>query len=129
VGALEELYKKNKDRVAFYLVYVREAHPADGWQAPPNVREGIIYNEPKTEEERHAVAGTCVQRLKISFPAIIDGMDNAVERAYTVWPDRLYLVDRQGKVAYKGRPGPAGFRPAELADAIARLPAETPAGK
>ena len=27
------------------------------------------------------------------------------------WPDRLYIIDRTGRVAYQGGPGPAGFKP------------------
>ncbi len=31
------------------------------------------------------------------------------------------IVDRTGRVAYKGEPGPAGFRPAELEAAITKI--------
>ncbi len=47
-------------------------------------------------------------------------MDHQVETAYTAWPDRLYLVSKDGRIAWKGRPGPQGFRVAELEEAIAK---------
>ena len=48
------------------------------------------------------------------MPALIDSDDNGVNRAYAAWPDRLYVVDRDGKIAYKGGPGPRGFKPADV---------------
>jgi len=42
-------------------------------------------------------------------------MDNEAEEAYFAWPERLYVVDESGRVAYKGGVGPFGFKPAELA--------------
>jgi type I thyroxine 5'-deiodinase len=30
----------------------------------------------------------------------------------------LYLIDRDGRVAYKSRPGPFGFKPADLEAAL-----------
>jgi len=44
-----------------------------------------------------------------------------VETAYTGWPDRLYLIQRDGKVAFKSKPGPFGFHPDDLASAIKKI--------
>ncbi len=52
---------------------------------------------------------------------IIDGMDNAVNNAYSAWPDRLYVVGKDGKIAYKGGAGPRGFQPAEMKTALVEL--------
>lgn len=100
---------------------MREAHPADGWRVRQNDRQGIIVNEPKTSKEREAIAETCSKELKISIPIIIDGMDDAVEKAYSGWPDRIYVIDKSGKVAYRGAPGPAGFKPQEAETALKKL--------
>lgn len=67
------------------------------------------------------MANSCVRKLGIKFPALIDGFDNTVEKAYTGWPDRLYLIDQNGKVAYKSKPGPFGFHPEELEKALEAL--------
>jgi type I thyroxine 5'-deiodinase len=64
---------------------------------------------------------TSVPKLGIEFPAVIDGFDNTVEKAYTGWPDRIYLIDTGGRVVYKSRPGPFGFKPDELRAALAAL--------
>ena len=101
-------------------MYVREAHPTDGQQAAPNIRDGVLLSSAKTDEEKDSHATACVRKLNIEFRALVDGMDNAVELAYSAWPDRLYLVSKQGRIVFKGAPGPAGFRPAELQAAIMR---------
>ena len=49
---------------------------------------------------------------------MLDDVDDAVALAYGGWPDRLYLIDRDGRVAFQGEPGPDGFKPDELAAAI-----------
>jgi hypothetical protein len=83
-----------------------------------NIRENIVFASPKDYDERTAVAGSCVRKLGIKFPALIDGFDNTTERAYTGWPDRIYLIDSNGRVAYKSKPGPFGFKPSELQAAL-----------
>jgi type I thyroxine 5'-deiodinase len=107
--------------MAFYAVYIVEAHPTDVWQMKSNLKDNVLFANPKTDEERALVAGACVRKLGIKFPAVIDGIDNRTEVAYTGWPDRLYLIDRDGKVAFKSRPGPFGFKPDQLEAAIKKL--------
>jgi len=107
--------------MAFYAVYIVEAHPTDIWQMKSNIKDNILFANPKTDEERAFVAGACVRKLGIKFPAVIDGIDNHTEVAYTGWPDRLYLIDRDGKVVYKSKPGPFGFKPDQLGEAIKKL--------
>jgi type I thyroxine 5'-deiodinase len=107
--------------MVFYAVYIIEAHPTDIWQMRSNITDSVLFANPKTDEERAFVAGACVRKLGIKFPAIIDGIDNRTEVAYTGWPDRLYLIDRDGKVVYKSKPGPFGFKPDQLEGAIKKL--------
>jgi type I thyroxine 5'-deiodinase len=67
-----------------------------------------------------------VRKLGIKFPAVIDAFDNKTEAAYTGWPDRIYLIDQNSRVAYKSKPGPFGFKPDDLEKALKNLalPAE-----
>ena len=116
------MYEAHKDQVAFYLVYIREAHPIDG-QLP--MEFGMI-EDPITIQERTKVAKRCVAGMELSMPALVDKMDDAVNMAYHGWPERLYLVGKDGKVAYAGGPGPFGFEPDELDAAIRKL-LQTPA--
>jgi Iodothyronine deiodinase len=108
--------------MAFYAVYIMEAHPTDIWQMKSNIKDNVLFASPKSDEERAFIAGACVRKLGIKFPAVIDGLENRTEVAYTGWPDRLYLIDRDGKVVFKSKPGPFGFKPADLESAIKKLP-------
>jgi len=107
--------------VAFYAIYIQEAHPSDIWQMRSNVREGVVFQNPRTDGERFQVAESCVRRLGIRFPALIDGIDNSVEQLYTGWPDRLMLIDREGRLVYKSETGPFGFEPSQLEAALRQL--------
>ena len=86
-----------------------------------NVRDKVVLASPRSFDERQNVAGMCVRKLGIKFPALVDGFGNATEHAYTGWPDRIYLIDKSGRVAYKSRPGPFGFHPEELQAALTHL--------
>ena len=99
-------------------MYIEEAHPTDIWQMGSNVREGVLYRDPQSDSEREGVAQSCVRNLGIRFPALIDGIDNTVEHQYTGWPDRLYLIGRDGRVVFKSAPGPFGFHPDGLETAL-----------
>lgn len=112
------MYAKYRGEVEFLVVYIREAHPTDGWQVPQNVREEILFVQPKSIDDRRQVAKQMCSTLKLSLPAVIDGLDDKVNLAYAAWPDRLYLVGRDGTIAFKGGMGPQGFRPNELEAAI-----------
>ena len=107
--------------MAFFVVYIQEAHTTDGWQIPPNEQEGVVYEQPVTAAQREALAEACVLHLDLSMPTLIDEMTNAVDRAYAALPDRLYLIDADGRIAYRSGPGPMGFKPEELEAAIGEV--------
>jgi type I thyroxine 5'-deiodinase len=103
------------------VVYITEAHPSDVWQMESNVKDKVVFATPKTEEERTFVAGACVRKLGIEIPAVLDEFGNSTEQAYTAWPDRLFLIDANGRVAFKSKPGPFGFKPDDLKAAIQKI--------
>lgn len=57
----------------------------------------------------------------MSIPLVVDGIDNQVETRYSGFPDRLYIVDSDGKVAYKAGRGPFGFKPSEMEQSLIML--------
>jgi hypothetical protein len=93
------------------VIYIREAHPSDGWVVQQNVARGISIVDPKNYDERSRTAGSACSLLRISIPCIVDDMNDSVNKAYAAWPDRLYVIDTTGKVAVVGAPGPRGFAP------------------
>lgn len=133
--SLPNLYAKYHDRVQFLVIYIREAHPIDGWWLGKGAiglmlkltRSKVatdIY-DPKTIEERRAVAGQCETALNYGVRTYIDEMDDAMNKAYAAFPTRLYLVGLDGRVVYAGGLGPYGFKPAELGKAIEKYLAKT----
>ena len=111
--------EKYKGKVEFLLVYIREAHPTDGWQVAANERDRVLLETAKTFNQKEEHADACVRNLGIKFPTVVDNLDNKVELNYAGWPDRLYLIGKDGRIAWKGGPGPKGFQPPELEAAIA----------
>jgi iodothyronine deiodinase-like protein len=118
VPALNALYRQYADRAAFFIVYIQEAHPIDAWQVDDNVDDDVLVSSTTTAAQRVEVAGACLTKLAIKLPALIDEADDRVERAYTGWPDRLYVIGKDGHVAYKSAAGPFGFKPSEVEVAL-----------
>jgi hypothetical protein len=105
VGAIEKLYAGYKDKAHLFVVYIREAHP----DMPKNK---FNISQPKSLEERQKVAAEFAATLKLSLPILVDTIDDQVNKVYAAWPDRVYVIDAEGKIALKGGIGPGGFTPA-----------------
>lgn len=114
------MYQRWKDKATFIAIYVREAHPSDGLSRRKDAINGKIL-QPKTHDRRAEVAKSCCAASKISIPMVVDSMDDRVGHAYSGMPDRLYIIDKWGKVAYKGGRGPFGFKPAEMEQSLIML--------
>ena len=106
---LNEIYDSLKDKIDFYCVYIREAHPVDGWQVPQNEQDDVVFYQPKSLAERAEVAQACVLGLDLKMPTLLDDMDDTTDVAYAALPERLYVIDGGGAVTYQGGPGPFGF--------------------
>jgi hypothetical protein len=116
-GNVDKLYQKYNDRATFVMVYVREAHPSNGWRIDNSMIEVNVV-QPKTYEERVRVAQVCRQRLGFSFHVLVDSIEDSVGSYFSGMPSRLYIIDNQGKVAFKSARGPYGFKPDELEQSL-----------
>ena len=114
------MWKEHGAQAEFLVVYLREAHAVDS-EWPLRDEDQPVIEEPLDLGERRAAAQTCLGTLSLApIPAVLDEMDDAVGTAWEAWPDRLALIDAQGRVAYRGGPGPFGFDPEELEAALRR---------
>src|SRR5262245_22976342 len=93
---------------------------------PSNDRFGISFKQPRTTGERTSLAKTCCSKLEITMPLLVDTMDDRIGHAYSGMPDRLYVIDREGKVAYKAGRGPFGFKPGEMEQSLVMLLLDQP---
>ncbi len=108
---------KYEDIAQFFIIYIKEAHPSDDWPIPVSSRLKYI-KDPANQFERFQVASTCVADLNLSIPCLIDDEENSTATAYKGHPDRLYVIGKDGKVAYRGGPGPQGFSPSAMEKAL-----------
>jgi hypothetical protein len=128
--SIQQLYEQYHEEVQFLSIYIREAHPIDGWWLGRRLTKKIIkmvfpypkasmeHYDPKTIDERRVVAGECETALQYGVHTYVDEMDDAVNKTYAAWPTRLYLVGLDGKVVYAGGLGPYDFKPEKLEAAI-----------
>jgi alkylhydroperoxidase family enzyme len=115
------MFQKHKDQVQFLCVYVREAHPTDGWAMKSNEMAGIKIKQPTKFDERTDVADQCCKALKMTMPLLVDTMDDTVGHSYSGMPDRLFIINTQGQVVYKGGRGPFGFKSGEMEQSLLML--------
>jgi len=118
------MYRKYGDRVRFLTVYIKEAHPTDEWQMDSNEKEQVCYPQPRSTAQRVAIANDFVKRFHYELPLAVDPIENPANALYAGWPERFYILDERGVVAYKGKPGPFGYHPEEVETWLAsRFPA------
>ncbi|MBW1847258.1 MAG: hypothetical protein JRJ27_08995 [Deltaproteobacteria bacterium] len=126
--SFQEIFKSYNDKVQFIMVYIREAHPVEGWWFGKGLTRRMIkfYSpktsvetyDPKTDVERQKVARQCENTLKYGIRTCVDTIDDKVSKAYAARPTRIYLVGIDGKVVYRGGLGPFGFKPNDFKKAI-----------
>jgi hypothetical protein len=129
--SLRDIYEKYHDQVQFIIIYIREAHPIDGWWLGGGLF-GLLLKikgtkaikdiyDPKTIDDRKQVASRCASELDYGIPTLVDDIDDPVNRAYAATPTRMFLIGIDGRVVYAGGLGPWGFKPQELKNAIERM--------
>jgi hypothetical protein len=122
LAEVEKIRKEFSSRAAFVIVYIKEAHPEDEWQMESNVKSDIVYSQPQTFEARMDVARKFVDRMKVDTETVVDDIENTALACYAAWPERIYVVNREGRIVYKGGVGPFYFAPDELRSFLETLP-------
>lgn len=90
VPALNKLYHQTEGQSArWYWVYVREAHPGENYPAP------------QTYEEKREHARQFKRLEDIPCPVLVDRLDGAVHQAYGELPNAAYVIDADGRIAFK----------------------------
>lgn len=125
---VEDLHERYSERATFLGVYVREAHPTDGWLLESNSRAGVKLTQPRSYSERVEAASACHQWVGYSMPLLVDEIDDPVGNAYSGMPARMYLIDSRGRIAYKAGRGPFGLKPGEFEQALVMLLLDEAAG-
>ena len=103
------------------FVYIAEAHATDEWQLQSNHDDNVLIAQHTTIEERFAAARAGVARLGLTMPVFVDEMNDAVSEAFAAWPERIYVVGGDGRIAFQGGPGPWEFDPDAAGRAVCAL--------
>ena len=86
-----------------------------------NRDEGVLIAQHATLDERLDAARAAVERLDLTLPVLVDRMDDAVSEAFAAWPERIFVFDVEGRIAFAGGPGPWEFDPDAAASALERI--------
>jgi hypothetical protein len=105
------MYQAYRDRASFAFVYIAEAHAVDGWHMQTNEDDGVLLHQHRTLEDRFAAAREGAERMHLTLPVLVDGMEDAVSEAFTAWPERIYVIRADGVIGFRGGPGPWEFDP------------------
>ena len=115
------MFESNKKAIDFKIVYIRDTHPVLGFRAPTNDRRGLApEKEPKSLADREKWACEDRKKMKCSIPVVMDTFDDRTLKAYDAFPQRVYVLDRNGKVVYSSS-GLIGFDLERVARAVASL--------
>ncbi|TAM82261.1 MAG: tetratricopeptide repeat protein [Acidobacteria bacterium] len=117
-AALNSLNTKYGSRIPFYLVYIREAHATSNWESTENEREGISLPPAATMAEKLGHAAICTRRLHLNFPALVDGIDCRVEKAYAAWPSHVFVIGENGRILYTSGLSRQDFQPKAMEAAV-----------
>lgn len=94
------MFSKYKDRAAFLVVYIIEAHAKDEWPVGETVS---FCEQPKTLEARRELARKYKDMNGMTMEVGVDTMNNEFESVFAAWPLRFYVV-RNGKLEWKAQP-------------------------
>jgi type I thyroxine 5'-deiodinase len=111
---MEDLAKQYSHVADFAYIYIKEAHADDEWQVEKNKVGDVIFNQPQTFEERLILAQAFQEAMGTETTILVDDITNTANAAYAAWPERIYVLDTDGKIIYKGRMGPFYFDPDEI---------------
>ena len=123
--ALNELAKSFAGRVTFLQVYIREAHSTEQWQSTMNERENVQLAPVSSAGQKREYAMMCERKLHLAFPAVVDGLNDAAEKAYQAWPSRVYVIGPDRTIRFSSALNEEDFDRCALENSIrAALPAK-----
>ena len=107
-------YQEDAD---FIFIYIREAHPVDGWYigfAPFSI------SNHQNLAERFEAAELLKNVIKDFVPIFVDNMKDEAALAYGAVPERLYIV-RNGSVVFEGGGGPLFYSLEKMEKSLANI--------
>ena len=92
---VESLHEKYQDKdVEFFVVYSKEPHAGER-------RYFKKYKQHTSYEHKKEYACELVREFGMKVPVLIDDLDESVVMAFGRMPNMTFVVDKEGKIAYK----------------------------
>lgn len=90
VSPLNELSQRYRDQgFEFFTIYVREPHPGEN------------YGPHRTWEQKLRFAQDCREQDGVQTRLLVDDLEGTVHCLYGSMPNMIYVVDKNGRIAYK----------------------------
>jgi len=86
--------EKYKDQVDFCIVYISEAHPADGW----DMESTFGFAKQKSLEERISNAKS-ITAYDVGCPIYVDNFKNEMDHFFNASPERIFVL-KDKKIAW-----------------------------
>jgi hypothetical protein len=87
---LSKLHAERNGTEQWLMVYVREAHPGEDMPAH------------ETMEQKRQQAERFKREGAVAWPIVVDELDGSTHQRYSVLPNHVFLIDRDGVVAFRG---------------------------
>lgn len=79
--------------VELFVIYGKELHPGDK-------KSYRAYPQPKTQEQKRGYARQLATLTRL--PVLVDALDDATLTAYGRVPNGAYVIDREGRLIFRG---------------------------
>ena len=90
VSPLNQLYRRYRAQgFEFFTIYVREPHP------------GEHYGPHRSWDQKLKFARACREQDGIENPLLVDDLEGNVHRRYGSMPNMIYIIEKNGTIAYK----------------------------
>ncbi len=87
--SVQDLYEEFGERVDFYMLYVREAHPGEN------------YAQAETMDDKIASAAVLQEFYGIDWTVVADTLDGELHRALDPKPNAAYLANSDGEILFR----------------------------
>jgi len=107
---------ENFPSVKFLTIYVREAHPTDGWA----ITNSFSLPQATSDSDRIKSAQILKNQAGNIGRILADPIGDEIEQFFSALPERLAIV-KNGNVEYVGGPGPFGYDLDEMVEKLNKI--------
>lgn len=75
--------------INIYLLYVKESHPGENYRHHTSMDQKLQHARDLREAEN------------VKFPILVDSLEGTIHRSYGPWPTSLFVIHRDGRLAYR----------------------------